>query len=330
MEVGSLNVIEAIALGENETEVPKKRENKKDIDDFARHTIWITYRKNMPLIKEKTTDSGWGCMIRSLQMALAQTFLSIVLGNNWKYEDNCINTERNIFHIKSIINLFGDSTGCLFSIHRLVARASTRGVTEGQWWGPSFASDIAAEHINEMRVFRTRGYVAKLGSIIGSKIEELIKDGGGFNPCIIFVPLRLGPESPENEFRPLLKTIFDIPQCMGMIGGKPGYAHYFHTFDGINLYFLDPHTTQNAIDMKGDWSYQSYFCKDNKSMLYSKMDPSISLVFLVKHANDYEHFKKSFENKTFSKLFTFKDETEKELNSDDFISLDDDDIDLIK
>ena len=78
-----------------------------------------------------------------------------------------------------------DSPGNLFSIHRLVVKSSARGIGEGHWWGPSFASDIAAEHINEMHVFGTRGYVAKFGQIITSKIDKLVYETEGkFNPEI--------------------------------------------------------------------------------------------------------------------------------------------------
>jgi cysteine protease ATG4 len=70
---------------------------------------------------------------------------------------------------------------------------------------------------------------------------------------------------------------------MGMIGGTPNYAHYFHTFFNDELYFLDPHTTQQSINMKKDWNISSYFCKSINHMKYTELDPSISIVFLIKN-----------------------------------------------
>ena len=325
MEVGVLNIIQTSCLGENEIEKPFKRIELDEIEQFSKHTIWITYRKNMPPIKDKTADAGWGCMIRSLQMILAQTFVTLILGNNWKYDSHPFEIERNLFHIKSIINLFGDSPGCLLSIHRLCAKASLKGINEGQWWGPSFASEIAVEHLNEIHPFNTRAYIAKIGRIISTEIEEIAIEDKIFRPCIIFVPLRLGPQNAEPEFKSLLKDIFDIPQCMGMIGGEPGFAHFFHTYDGERLYFLDPHVTQSCVNMKKEWSIKTYFVEGLISIVYEKLDPSVSLVFLVKNLTDWNNFKSCLETNKFSKLFSLRTEKdENTVNYDDFLSIDSD------
>ena len=326
MEVGFLQMIDSVAFQERDLEKMRPRRDMFEIEQFHKNTICITYRRGMLPIKEKTSDSGWGCMIRSLQMALAQTFVTITLGNNWKYNQQSMEVERIVYQLKSIINLFGDDPNNLFSIHRLVTRSSQHGVNEGQWWGPSFASDIGVEHINEMHVFGTRGYVAKFGQIITSKIDKLVYETEGkFNPCIIFVPCRLGPEKPDPSNKELIKEIFEIPQCMGMIGGEPNLAHYFHTLMGDELYYLDPHNTQQAVNMKKEWSMKSYFCKDLMKMSYEKLDPSVSIVFLVKTENDYYDFKKCFEGKKYAKLFTLKtEEDEQKVNYDDFLSIDSD------
>ncbi|KAL7715795.1 Cysteine protease [Entamoeba marina] len=309
MEIGCLKVREVATLSENEIETPTKRSSRTEIELFSKNSIWITYRKNMPPLPfGKTSDSGWGCMIRSLQMVLAQTFVTMVIGNNWKYQPQCLENERVVFHLRTIINLFNDHPSGLLSIHRLVAEASTKGVPEGKWWGPSFASEIASNMLNKTHIFRSCGYVAKVGRIIGPEIEELTQNGDLFNPCVIFVPLRLGPDSPDDEFRLLLKEIFEIPQCMGMLGGKPSYAHYFHTFDGSTLWYLDPHTTKCYV----------------RGIEYKNIDPSVSLIFLVKHREDYDNFMKCFENQNFSRLFSFKNEADLAVDPDEFISLDDD------
>ena len=327
MEVGFIQVIDSVAFTDQDVEKMRPRRDMFEIEQFHKNTICITYRKGMPPIKEKTSDSGWGCMIRSLQMALAQTFVTMTLGNNWKYNQQSMEIERIVYQLKSIINLFGDNPNNLFSIHRLVAKSTQRAVNEGHWWGPSFASDIAAEHINEMHVYGTRGYVAKFGQIITTEIDKLVydKEEEKFNPCIIFVPCRLGPDQPDPSNKELIKEIFEIPHCMGMLGGEPNLAHYFHTLHGNELYFLDPHNTQSAVNMKKEWSIKSYFCKELMHMPYEKLDPSVSLVFLVKTEKDYVEFKNCFEGKKYAKLFTLKTEADKiDVNYDDFISIDSD------
>jgi cysteine protease ATG4 len=53
--------------------------------EFYRHfasLMWFTYRKDFPQVGDSdyTTDTGWGCMIRSAQMMLATGLTYYLLG----------------------------------------------------------------------------------------------------------------------------------------------------------------------------------------------------------------------------------------------------------
>lgn len=127
------------------------------LDDLESR-IWLTYRSNFSQIAKSTSpdassslsfrtrlmqlgnqggftsDTGWGCMIRSAQSLLANTLQILDLGRDWRKGEQS-DAERRL------LALFADDPSAPFSIHRFVEHGSKAcGKHPGEWFGPSAAA----------------------------------------------------------------------------------------------------------------------------------------------------------------------------------------------
>ncbi|XP_033119082.1 cysteine protease ATG4C-like, partial [Anneissia japonica] len=112
--------------------------------------IWLTYRREFPVLAGSafTTDCGWGCMLRSGQMMLAQSLVLHFLGRDWNiYKDQ---TEVQKIHHYQIIRWFGDQPTVMspFSVHRLVNIGQNSGKKAGDWYGPASVAHILKEAVD--------------------------------------------------------------------------------------------------------------------------------------------------------------------------------------
>lgn len=143
------------------------------LDDFE-SKIWVTYRSNFATILKSeepdatstmtlgvrlrnqfmdsqgfTSDTGWGCMIRSGQSLLANTLSILLLGRgircppdiNQKYFTKSHPDWRRGSKVEEeakLLSLFADYPDAPFSIHRFVKHGSEScGKYPGEWFGPS-------------------------------------------------------------------------------------------------------------------------------------------------------------------------------------------------
>ena len=129
-----------------------------DFLDDLESRIWLTYRNNFPPIPKSSnpaaasgisfatklrnlssqggfsSDTGWGCMIRSGQSLLANAISTWKLGREWR------KGQREDEH-KDLLSLFADTPEAPFSIQRFVEHgAQACGKHPGEWFGPSAAA----------------------------------------------------------------------------------------------------------------------------------------------------------------------------------------------
>ncbi|XP_057600093.1 cysteine protease ATG4B isoform X2 [Hippopotamus amphibius kiboko] len=111
-----------------------------------------------------------------------------------------------------------------------------------------------------------------------------------WRPLVLLIPLRLGLTDMNAAYAETLKRCFRMPQSLGVIGGKPNSAHYFIGYVGEELIYLDPHTTQPAVQAPEHCRVpdESFHCQHPPSrMSLAELDPSIAVGFFCKTEGDF-------------------------------------------
>ncbi|KAL8375794.1 hypothetical protein RB595_007083 [Gaeumannomyces hyphopodioides] len=294
------------------------------LDDFESR-VWVSYRSGFPPIPRSTdpaatsrmsfamrlktmtdqqaaftTDSGWGCMIRTGQSLLANTLLSHRLGRGWRRGEKP-DEERKL------LSLFADDPRAPYSIHKFVEHGAAKcGKYPGEWFGPSATARCIAALANAnekaLRVYST----GDLPDVYEDSFMEVARpDGKTFHPTLILVSTRLGIDKINQVYWESLTATLQMPQSVGIAGGRPSSSHYFvgaqrsEEDQGSNLFYLDPHHTRPALPYFDDpqlytpSDVDSCHTRRLRRLHIREMDPSMLIGFLITDEDDWEVWKGS-------------------------------------
>ncbi|KAI1902598.1 hypothetical protein AGOR_G00017580 [Albula goreensis] len=112
-----------------------------------------------------------------------------------------------------------------------------------------------------------------------------------WRPLLLIIPLRMGINHINPVYIQALKECFKMPQSLGVLGGKPNLAYYFIGYIGEELIYLDPHTTQVAVESEPGVAVddQSYHCQRSpRRMKALSLDPSVALGFFCKTEEEFD------------------------------------------
>ncbi|RMJ23427.1 hypothetical protein PHISP_05707 [Aspergillus sp. HF37] len=281
--------------------------------------IWITYRSNFPPIPRHdgrdgvpsmtlsvrlrsqfmdsqgfTSDTGWGCMIRSGQSLLANALSILVLGRDWRRGTRVDEEAR-------ILSLFAESPNAPFSIHRFVKHgAEYCDKYPGQWFGPSAAARCIQALSAQCDDPKLRVYVTNdTSDVYEDRFMEVACDGSGrVQPILILLGIRLGIDHVTPVYWEGLKAALQYPQSVGIAGGRPSASHYFVGVQGSHYFYLDPHHTRPALpDHQIDRPYgreelDTYHTRRLRRIHAKDMDPSMLIGFLIKDEHDWRDWKR--------------------------------------
>ncbi|XP_021273515.1 cysteine protease ATG4-like isoform X2 [Herrania umbratica] len=279
--------------------------------DFSSR-ILMTYRKGFDAIGDTKirSDLGWGCMLRSSQMLVAQALLFHQLGRSWRKPFQKPFEQAYI----EILHQFGDSEATAFSIHNLVEAGKLYGLAAGSWVGPyamcrsweSLARSKREENGLEDQSLPMAVYVVS-GDEDGERggapvvcVEDASRHCFEFSRCradwtpiLLLVPLVLGLDKVNSRYIPSLQATFTFPQCLGILGGKPGASTYIVGVQEENVFYLDPHDVQPVVNLSQDnleADTSSYHCDIIRHIPLDSIDPSLAIGFFCRDKDDFDNF----------------------------------------
>lgn len=307
------------------------------IDGFRKDFVsrlWMTYRKDFAMMQIEpsnmtngyTSDCGWGCMIRSGQMMLAQALVIHFLGRSWRYDPDSqiFSTAEDHIH-RRIVRWFGDqiSKNSPFSIHAMVELGKISGKKVGEWYGPGAVAHLLKQAVKQsarenLDLASIHVYVAQDCTIYNQDIFDecysqenqavpwkhqqrhqksptrVNREITTWKTLILLIPLRLGHDKLNPIYGDCLKAMLSLEWCIGIIGGRPKHSLYFVGYQDDKLIHLDPHYCQEMVDVNVEhFPLLSFHCKSPRKMKISKMDPSCCLGFYIASRNDYDRFQSS-------------------------------------
>ncbi|CAK9779370.1 hypothetical protein CC85DRAFT_288674 [Cutaneotrichosporon oleaginosum] len=227
-----------------------------------------------------TSDSGWGCMLRTGQSILANALIDVHLGRGWRLPQerpklhpetpmDLALLEAYATHVR-ILSWFLDDPSplCPFSVHRMAMIGKELGKEIGQWFGPSTAAGALRSLANSFPICGVSVVSAQDGIIYKSDVfaaSNTTTDGWepqsprkmrpisthrsswGNQAVLILVATRLGLDNVNPIYYDSIKNMFEWPQSVGIAGGRPDSSYYFVGTQANHLFYLDPHYTRPAV-----------------------------------------------------------------------------------
>ncbi|KAI1053444.1 hypothetical protein LB505_012187 [Fusarium chuoi] len=123
--------------------------------------------------------------------------------------------------------------------------------------------------------------------------------GEAFHPTLVLVGTRLGIDKITPVYWEALIAALQMPQSVGIAGGRPSSSHYFIGSQGSFLFYLDPHHTrpalpyhENPMDYTSE-EIESCHTARLRRIHVREMDPSMLIGFLIRSEEDWKDWKRS-------------------------------------
>lgn len=129
-------------------------------------------------------------------------------------------------------------------------------------------------------------------------VFKLAKDNpqNTFQAILLLVGIRLGIDRVTPVYWEALVAALQLPQSIGIAGGRPRASHYFVGAQGHTLFYLDPHQTKPGLPYPHNDKPETYDDEEHVSTFHTRrlrrihvkeMDPSMLIAFLIRNEDDW-------------------------------------------
>ncbi|KAK3508607.1 hypothetical protein QTP70_035073 [Hemibagrus guttatus] len=178
--------------------------------------FWMTYRRGFSSLhgSSLTSDSGWGCTLRSAQMLFAQALKLHTLPAGWMWQGAHHQTrdDLELRHSRALmlglgrsqrvgkrrrsegatldvdedgqegghrrlVAWFGDTPSAPFGLHKLVELGRSSGQRAGDWYGPSVAAHLLRKAVAASELSDLAVYVAQDCTVYIGDVMRLCGEG---------------------------------------------------------------------------------------------------------------------------------------------------------
>ena len=130
-----------------------------------------------------------------------------------------------------------------------------------------------------------------------------------FEPTLIVLGTRLGINGITPAYHTALKHALELPQSVGIAGGRPSASHYFIGHQNDQFFYLDPHSTRPMLSASPTAEeVDAVHTRRVRRLGISEMDPSMLIGFLIHTKQELEEWRKAVEGAEGKSFIHFHDQ----------------------
>lgn len=115
-----------------------------------------------------------------------------------------------------------------------------------------------------------------------------------FQPTLIVLGIRIGIDRITPVYHSALKALLEMPQSVGIAGGRPSASHYFIGHQGDQFFYLDPHSTRTMLSPQPSAAdVETCHTRRVRRLSIAEMDPSMLIGFLIRSKEEFEEWRKT-------------------------------------